>query len=218
MRILLHRHYVLSASNIQSNPSGARVVVETAKDTIQVLVHLHESSSIYIRQQVAFNHFLISALAAIFLAVCHAPATYSTQCRDSFFNAIELLRGLSHVSTGSRRLWKSIKGLLPGARVLGLDQQQKAQPSTLSSTNRHSSVTSQTGPIGVEVQMPGLNGTWMSNQQSTELSPYQMSTDLTSFFEVFGQNDNGSFELGNESNGFFNADTDEVSRLLQGFI
>jgi len=81
MRILVHRHNLLSATNIAENVSDARAVVEIAKDTIQVLAHLNRTSNIYHTQQVCFNYFLVSALAALFLAVCHGPTYFSEFCR-----------------------------------------------------------------------------------------------------------------------------------------
>jgi hypothetical protein len=228
MRTLLHRQYVLSFVSINNNPAAAGVVVETAKDTIQVLVHLHESSDIYMRQQATFNHYLISALSAIFLAVCHAPAMYSTRCRDTFYNAIELLRGFAKISTASRRLWKSVKGLLPGAKTLGLDhekRQQKQPPRLIRQTSEANVGTDEVA--SADTHLEGTNVNWMPNPQSMEASSamdgsmadiYQMSEDLTSFYEVFGQSGSGAFEMGNDSNALFNGDADEVSRLFQGLI
>jgi hypothetical protein len=227
MRTLLHRHNVLSTASIQNNSSGARIVVETAKDTIQVLVHLNQSSNIYLRQQVTFNYFLISALAAILLAVCHAPGMYSSQCRESFYNAIQLVRGFSKISTGSRRLWKSVKGLLPGARALGLDhgKESQTQPQHSSHSDSH-----ENGDIqelrSTNVLIPGPDETWMSSEQSLAAAPamdaqlpdiYQMSQDLTSFYEGFVQS-GGEFGMRNDSNSLFTDGADEISRLFQGFI
>ncbi|GAM36439.1 hypothetical protein TCE0_018f05533 [Talaromyces pinophilus] len=67
MRIYVHRHHILSPNSIAQNPSAARLVIDIAKDTIHVLVHLRETSTVYETQQVPFNYFLVSAFSAIFL-------------------------------------------------------------------------------------------------------------------------------------------------------
>ncbi|RYP09165.1 hypothetical protein DL764_001436 [Monosporascus ibericus] len=119
-RILIYRHHLLSPSRIKSDLRSAWLVAEIAQDSIQVLVHLNATSDIYRRQQSAFNYFLLSALAVIFLAVCHAPAVYAEPCRKSFHAAVQLVRDFSRRSHASRRLWNSIKGLLPRLRTLGM--------------------------------------------------------------------------------------------------
>lgn len=72
MRTFIHHHNVLSASAIAENLADAQLVTDIAKDTISVLAHLRESSTIYETQQVAFKYFLVSAISAMFLAVWHA--------------------------------------------------------------------------------------------------------------------------------------------------
>jgi hypothetical protein len=120
MRILVHRNTLLSATNIAENVSDARAVVEIAKDTIQVLAHLNRTSNIYHTQQVCFNYFLVSALAALFLAVCHGPTYFSEFCRTEFYLALELVKGFSSKSSISRRLWKTIRDLNDIGPKLGL--------------------------------------------------------------------------------------------------
>ncbi|KLU92635.1 hypothetical protein MAPG_11580 [Magnaporthiopsis poae ATCC 64411] len=87
-------------------------------DSIQVLVHLNDSSDIYRRQQAAFNYFLLSALAVLFLAVANDPETFAAPCKKSLHSAIDLLRHLSRHSWGSRRLWRSVRGIIPRLRYL----------------------------------------------------------------------------------------------------
>jgi hypothetical protein len=66
--------------------------VDIALDSIQVLMHLNATTDIYSLQQNAFNYFLLSSLAIIFLAVCHAPEVFASRCRKSFVDAVELVR------------------------------------------------------------------------------------------------------------------------------
>lgn len=116
LRILIRRHHVLSTSNIHANVQAAQRVVDIAKDSIQALVQLNKRGDVYVRQQVAFNYFLASGIAAIFLAACHEPLLFGKQCKTSFFDAVELIRQFSSRSSASKRLWKSIRKMLPGAR------------------------------------------------------------------------------------------------------
>lgn len=119
IRTLIHRHHVLSTAAVEADLQAARNVVDIAQDSLAVLVHLNESSDIYARQQSAFNYFLVSALAVIFLAVCHAPATFADQCREPFLAALELVKNFSRQGSSSRRLWKSMRGLVPRVKSLG---------------------------------------------------------------------------------------------------
>ncbi|KAF4440938.1 hypothetical protein F53441_12157 [Fusarium austroafricanum] len=68
IRNLVLRHHVLSTQNLRADMQGAQLVVNLAQDTIQVLVHLNETSDIYARQKATFNYFLSGALASILLA------------------------------------------------------------------------------------------------------------------------------------------------------
>ncbi|TEA14140.1 putative transcriptional regulatory protein [Colletotrichum sidae] len=120
VRTLIHRHHVISSASIEADPQKARLVVDIAVDSISVLVHLSNTSDIYMRQQSAFNYFLLSSLAIIFLAVCHGSRLFAEACRESFRSAVELVKGFSRQGTASRRLWKSIRGLLPLAQRIGL--------------------------------------------------------------------------------------------------
>ena len=139
--ILLNRHRVLSTGNIHADRQGAQRVVDLAVDSIRVLVELKEEGDIYARQQIAFNHFLLGALAVIFLAVCHARSTFGLQCKDSFYDAIELVRSLSVRSRASKRLWKSVKALQSDAQKLGLHRPRKRPRAT--SIEKDGAVSSQ---------------------------------------------------------------------------
>lgn len=127
MRTLIHRHHVLTPDNIKADMQSARLVVDIAKDSIQVLVHLNETSDIYARQQSVYHYYLLSALAVLLLAVCHAPNMFAEASRESFVSAVELVKGFSRHGTASRRLWKSIRGLLPVVKNLGLQGEVAAQ-------------------------------------------------------------------------------------------
>ncbi|KXJ86873.1 hypothetical protein Micbo1qcDRAFT_167953 [Microdochium bolleyi] len=124
-RILIYRHYLLGPNRIKSAPDHAWLAVEIAQDSIQVLVHLNDSSDIYRRQQAAFNYFLVSALAVLFLAVCNDPETFAAPCKKSLHSAIELLRYFSRHSGVSRRLWTTVRRIVP--RLRGLEVQREEE-------------------------------------------------------------------------------------------
>jgi hypothetical protein len=121
MRILVHWHTLLLAKNIAENVSDARDVVEIAKDTIQVHAHLNRTTNIYHTQQVCFNYFLVSALAALPLAVCHGPTYFSESSQAEFYLVLDLVKGFSSKSSISRRLWKTIRDLDRIGPKLGLE-------------------------------------------------------------------------------------------------
>jgi hypothetical protein len=118
LALLVNRHCVLSAASIQKDLEKAVTLIETAKDTISVLVHFNDAGTTYARQQTAYNHFLMTALAIVFLAVCHAPREFGHQCRPAFDSAMKLVRTSAAHGSNSRRLWKSIRDLLPRAQEL----------------------------------------------------------------------------------------------------
>lgn len=187
------------------------------------------------RQQAAFNFFLLSALAAIFLAVCHAPPMFNAQCRDSFYNAVELVRSFSKKSLVSRRLWKSVKGLSHWAKSLGLEAGgrrrngtaslatlEDSQPITSSMSTQIAS-RNESAPANPAIDsmiQPQLSWgqAWLSDYVSIEQTPAateslpdvnEMSNDLANFFEAFGQ----SSHLGGFGTGFGN----NVGSDLQSF-
>lgn len=215
-RILIYRHHLLSPTRIKADPGSVWLVVEIAQDTIEVLVHLNATSNIYRRQQSAFNYFLLSALAVVFLAVCHNPAVYAERCRDSFHAAVKLVRDFSRGSKASRRLWDSIKGLLPRLQTLGLRsaddskdaaqsqvQQQQQRPTSMPYPQRspHGSVDSQTFPTQMQhmpsqqqqgqMQVQPLEGTGDmdggSDLSGTTPNMFQVSNDLINLFNVMEQ-------------------------------
>ncbi|KAK8216503.1 fungal-specific transcription factor domain-containing protein [Phyllosticta capitalensis] len=159
MRMLIHRPILHTPASIAEDMPAAQTVVDVAKDTIVVLTHTNQTTDLYRRHQVMFNYFLISALAILFLAVCHAPAQFSEHCRDEFYMAIDLVRGLSANSFVSKRLWRTVKILKEVGPKLGLNvrpaaqqQQQQAsagRPTAVDTSDAHSSAA---------VAMAGLAG------------------------------------------------------------
>ncbi|KAL4901125.1 hypothetical protein BDW74DRAFT_181979 [Aspergillus multicolor] len=131
LRILVYRQNLLSTESIETNASGALVAVETAKSTVHMLDYFSRVSDIYFQRPEPFNYFLISALAALFLAVLHAPARFSQVCKNEFYAAVDMVRRSSTRAHTSRRLQKiirSLKLIRLGLDVPGRKLQQQQTP------------------------------------------------------------------------------------------
>lgn len=178
MRILIYRPVLHSANSIVENLAYAETVVELAKDTIRALTHLNQTTDIYRAQQVCFNYFLVSALAVIFLASCHAPVQFSAICRDEFYMALDLVKGFSSKSYISKRLWRTIRGLKEVGPKLGLAE-DVAVPGV---EDPHSSAAlAMAGLAGHEISNLGSFG---GNMGNGPMNGFQMSHEMTSLFEA----------------------------------
>lgn len=215
--ILIHRHNILSPASIAQNPSGAHLVTSIARDTIRLLISMREQSTIYETQQSSYNYFLVSALAAVFLAVCHDAKGFGAECRESFFGALGLLRDLSACGWSARRLWRSLGGLRRVAGRLGLtpkegDEDDDGVAATASSRARGRTRTSHSSPetafsyrpliqssSGLTAATPAAERVWnvkkMNGGSADGLADadfempdmFFMSSELTNIFEAFGE-------------------------------
>ena len=239
IRISIYQHHLLSATSINANLRSAWLVVEIAQDSIQFLVHLNVTTDIYSRQQNAFNYFLISALAIIFLAVCHAPNIFAEACRQSFLDAVELVRGFSRHSLISSRLWKSIRGLLPRLRSLGLHSSDTGQRGTISTKGtpagtdstaaealhgsrfRETLYTIRGGDCSAFQDMQTSNHV-ATDTYSSVPDMFQMGTDLLDLFDALGQGqipgELGTHYFGSEEPEIVNGGGGEITRRFQGLI
>ena len=111
LRILVYRQNLLTSERIADDVAGASTAVETAKSTVHMLDYFSRVSDIYFQRPEPFNYFLISALAALFLAVLHAPARFSHACRPEFYTAVDMVRRSATRARSSRRLQKIIRSL-----------------------------------------------------------------------------------------------------------
>ncbi|KAH6644473.1 fungal-specific transcription factor domain-containing protein [Boeremia exigua] len=184
MRTLIHRHHVLTPDNIKADMESARLVVDVARDSIQVLVHLNETSDIYARQQSVYHYYLLSSLAVLLLAVCHAPSMFAEASRESFVSAVELVKGFSRHGTASRRLWKSIRGLLPVVKSLGPQVDAGVQANNSSIKEVGDPATSNNLPPSLQLdrtasEMPNM---WSGGE-------INFDTDLGSMPDIFNIGD-----------------------------
>lgn len=210
MRILIYRPVLHTATTIMSLLDFAHTVVKVAKDTIRILTYVNQTSDIYRCQQTMFNYFLISGLAVLFLAVAHAPAEFSATCRDEFYMALDLVRGLSSESHVSKRLWRTVRTLKEVGPRLGLVSEDM-----LRAEDHSNAAVAMAGLAGHTVDDPALynnnnNHHHHQHQHQRALNaplpashdpaapkldtPQHMALDLTTLFEAAG----GTFNL----NGF----------------
>lgn len=232
MRTLIHRHHVLTPDNIKADKQSARLVVDIAKDSIQVLVHLNETSDIYARQQSVYHYYLLSALAVLLLAVCHAPSMFGEASRETFVSAVELVKGFSRHGTASRRLWKSIRGLLPVVKSLGLHGDIAGQ--TTGPTTRDvgepsmSTEVQQSLPLeSTAIEVPNMwSGSDLNFDSDIGLMPdiFNIGNELIDLYDAFGtaastqplQPDPSAENFGEQ--GLSVWEIGEISRHFQGLI
>ncbi|KAK1979902.1 fungal-specific transcription factor domain-containing protein [Colletotrichum cereale] len=237
MRMLIHRHHVLSTASIKADTQNAKLVTEIALDTIQVLVHLNDTSDIYARQQNAFNYFLMSALAVILLAVCHAPGVFTEPCKESFLKAVQLVKGFSRHGHASRRLWKTIRSLLPGIKSLGLrSDPDKGDAPQVAGNGDEGRADTRADEAGRDVDRDEREGRRADNQWDVYDAGhpadysipdmFTMGNDLLDLFDAFGQTNAGHPTPSDFPVGFFGGNEhgmplggpEEISRRFQGLI
>ncbi|KAJ4294647.1 hypothetical protein N0V90_008338 [Kalmusia sp. IMI 367209] len=215
MRTLIHRHHLLTPDNIKADMASARLVVDIAKDTIQVLVHFNEMCDIYARQQSVYHYYLLSALTVLLLAVCHAPSRFTEASRESFVSAVQLVKGFSRHSTASRRLMKTICGLLPFAKVLGLHAETGAPPKeVVNSTSRGP----QLYPTATEMSNTWWNGGDLNLETSVGSMPdmFNIGDELIHLYDAFGQPNLLTGGFGGQNWGEW--EIGEITRHFQGLI
>ncbi|KAL6707488.1 hypothetical protein ACN47E_004058 [Coniothyrium glycines] len=238
MRTLIFRHHVLTAENIRSSMQSAQQVVDIAKDTIKVLVHLNATSDIYIREQSIYHYYLLGALAVVLLAVCHAPNVFAETCRDPFLSAVELVKGFSRHSTASHRLWKSVRGLLPVVKSLGLraeasrrEQQSNEHRVRLElerglrpqNSFMEEAIPANSIATGTSDVWTGDGSTFGATFESLP-DIFDMSNDLVDLYDVFGAAGTDSQQGAKTADdnygeqGFSVWELDEVSRHFHGLL
>jgi hypothetical protein len=179
MRILVLRPVLHSATSIMKEMDCARLVVAIAQDTIQTITQLNQTSNLYETQQVMFNYFLLSALAVLFLAVSHAPAQFSDQCREGFHLALDLVRGFSAESYVAKRLWRTIKHLKDVGQSLGLNFRSSA----VSTADPHSDAAVAMAGLAVD-DVAAFVKDYVGS--TIEAMPNVMANDLSNLFEAAG--------------------------------
>lgn len=204
LRMLIHRPVLHSAAHIMRYPCESQAVVDFAKDTIRFIARLNETSDIYRLQQVAFNWFLVSALAVLFLAVAQTPNQFSGSCKEEFYMALELVKGFSRGSYISRRLWRSIRGLRNLGPQLGLHVQKHLHQHQHPNQRFHpqelrASVTYNPTGSGENTAIGSLNVPVSSSTSHSPLDGAQMTRELMEWFEAVGNLEDQIMGVGPQS-------------------
>ena len=240
MKLLIHRHHVLDHENKRPETKMVQLVVDVAKDSIQVLVDFNRTSDIYKRQPSIYHHYLVSALGVLLLAVCHAPTEFTETCRLSFVAAVELLENLSRHGTASRKLWKSINGVLPFVRSLNLPKDQHSERFRL---NASYGVNAAPGALhdghilhhqtmgSTDVLAETAHDVWSANAPplepwtNSEPDIFHVSNDLMNLYDAFGTHAAGGepLQYDGTANNFegltdMSWDLAEISRHFEGLI
>lgn len=164
LRILVYRQNLLSSESIESNIAGASTAVETAKSTVHMLDYFSRISDIYFQRPEPFNYFLISALAALFLAVLHAPGRFSQVCRPEFYAAVDMVRRSSTRAPTSRRLQKIIRSL----KLIRLNLDSRSQsPSRRQQQKQQQTPSHAPGPVSHIGGGTGLGHTHEPNSRTS---------------------------------------------------
>lgn len=205
LRILVYRQNLLSSESIEDDVSGASIAVETAKRTVHMLNFFSRISVLYFQRPEPFNYFLLSALAALFLAVLHAPSRFTQVCRLEFYSAVDMVRRSSTRARTSRRLQKIVRNLklIPfnwdGGKSRTNDQGNRNSNTATSNGGAHnasptlnlSASTSTSLSTGLLPQhdVPAHGSASILRVSSPVPAPTDGNSceDLTSFFELAGE-------------------------------
>ncbi|KAL5622419.1 hypothetical protein FOBRF1_001669 [Fusarium oxysporum] len=200
MKILLHQSALHAIPRPARDTSQVQMLVSIAKDMIQKLHHLNQTTDIYQTQQVCFNHFLISALGVIFLAVALEPAVYRDSVRQEFNTALDLVRGFSKRSYVSRRLWKMIRGLQQAGVRLGIsapDQEGRATQGSPQATPRQTGRMPSPLILDPARELPQASEAWLNDGMTADrvggcgiLDGMEMNLSLDDFLTA-AENDDG---------------------------
>ncbi|OTB09367.1 hypothetical protein M426DRAFT_315925 [Hypoxylon sp. CI-4A] len=184
IRTWLYTPILHTQGSIMANMQFAERAVKLAKNTIRYLTHLNNTTNIYRKIQVFYHQFLLSAIAVLFLASCHAPVNFSSECRHEFYLALELVKDLSSKSWVSQRLWSTIKSLREVAPRLGLAQ----DPHSTAALTMAGLATGQMGVTPPLAPSYGSQPSPVSGATPTFTGAhngYQISSEMSRIFENY---------------------------------
>ncbi|KAJ9426025.1 hypothetical protein QL093DRAFT_2630073 [Fusarium oxysporum] len=104
MRTIILRKAASRFGSHNIDTSNFQVMIQVARDSIQVLARLAKETDIYHAQHKTFNHFLETALSSLLLAACYASPDQSKSCLPDVITATQLIHRLARESLITRRL------------------------------------------------------------------------------------------------------------------
>ena len=124
LRNLIFRPLLYQPSRISRYPDQARTATEVAKESINLLWKINESTEILRSNPVFFKHFIVSAIGLLLLAIVNAWSELGQQVAHEFCLALDLFKILSRESLLVKRYSATIDGLEELAHKIGLPRQQ----------------------------------------------------------------------------------------------
>lgn len=221
IRILVQRPILYSNQATSTHRRRVESLIAVARDSIEKLIQVDEISDIYRKQQPFHNHFLNSALAALFLVIAHqshntaynAPAESgphsSAAVRESIFKALDLIRSYSATSRSCGRLLRRFEGPRGLLIRLGL-LRRNDQPATESQPTASPVIANPYAPKRTSGNVDGANLTDFTIRGHT-----QPPLPITSLIDVPGSDSSmadffsNDIVLTNHSDAFF---TDPMSQ------
>ncbi|KAF5559116.1 hypothetical protein FPHYL_7154 [Fusarium phyllophilum] len=104
MRTIILRKAASRFGSHNIDISNFQVMIQVARDTIQVLARLARETDIYHAQHKTFNHFLETALSSLLLVTCYASPDQSKSCLQDVVTATQLIHRLARESPITMRL------------------------------------------------------------------------------------------------------------------
>ncbi|KAF5677480.1 fungal specific transcription factor factor [Fusarium circinatum] len=104
MRTIILRKAASRFGSHNIDTSNFQVMIQVARDSIQVLARLARETDIYHAQHKTFNHFLETALSSLLLVTCYANPDQSKSCLPDVVTATQLIHRLARESLITRRL------------------------------------------------------------------------------------------------------------------
>ncbi|RFU25120.1 hypothetical protein B7463_g11215, partial [Scytalidium lignicola] len=178
MRMLIYRSVLYSAASIMQNRELAEVTLNLAKNTIDVLTRLNDTTDLYQRQPICFNHFLIAAISILLLAVLHAPLEFAGQLHEKFYTALDLLKHLNIKSYVSRQLYRTVRELREVVDKLGL-LPRRAESANLPPVTTTNQTRDEMDNVIIYEEIPSWN-----ELRNSSMNGQQISNELTDLFQA----------------------------------
>lgn len=160
-RLLVYRPSLISAESAAQHPKHVSVAVDIAKETI---ITIADNASIYEKQTVVFNHFVLSSLAVLVLAATHASEQHSEErIRSAFQAGVSLIKAGGRVSQVTSRLWERVQhidrlGVLSKSSVSS--PERGPESSTALQTDNNTPFVQEIGDLGEAhnmIDVPGFD-------------------------------------------------------------
>ncbi|KAH6871511.1 hypothetical protein B0T10DRAFT_611236 [Thelonectria olida] len=108
---LIYRPVLRSAARITQHERYAFIATDFAKEALQTLTDLNETTSLIRTWPLFFKHLLLTAFGNLLLVIVNASSTFADSIRAEFEIALDLIKLLSTRSPPLVQIWKRLQGL-----------------------------------------------------------------------------------------------------------